>query len=81
VSVVEYHHGERRGRFARRRWRVWRDARWRGHGLRPVEQSRASEVVRELRRCVDCAEPLALILVRLGSLRCHDCRTPGRLKT
>ena len=25
-------------------------------------------------RCVECGEPIAAILVRLGSASCHDCR-------
>jgi hypothetical protein len=29
-------------------------------------------------RCVDCGGPIATILVRLGSVSCHDCRS-GRL--
>ena len=26
-------------------------------------------------RCADCGGPIAPILVRLGSVSCHDCRT------
>jgi hypothetical protein len=29
-------------------------------------------------RCVECGGPIAAILVRLGSVSCHDCRT-GKL--
>jgi hypothetical protein len=39
---------------------------------RELREARAAA---EKRRCMDCDSEIAEILVLLGSLRCHDCRT------
>jgi hypothetical protein len=39
---------------------------------RELREARAAA---EKRRCVECDGEIAEILVALGSVRCHDCRT------